>query len=552
METAQLRTELQQRIEKERLVAKITQQIHQNLDLKEILQTTVNEVRQFLHTEWVLIFRLDSAGSGTVMIESVAPEWTPLFSTSFYDPCLNEHYFKSFRQGLVTIKSDIHDGSIDPCHVGLLDGLQVKASLVVPIIQNSQWIGTSTNVEAQKELEYERDRLLELERNAREAAERSNRIKDEFLAILSHELRSPLTPILGWTKLLKTPRFDETKTAQALATIERNAKLQTQLIDDLLDVSKIMGGKLNMNFSPVNLAVVIESALDAVRTYIDDKSILLHSVVPNIGQVFGDHHRLQQILTNLFSNAIKFTPTGGRIEIRLEQVNRQAKIMVTDTGEGIHPDFLPYIFESFRQQDTSVIRKHGGLGLGLALVLELVEAHKGSIRAESPGVGQGATFTVKLPLLDMQPEVNHEQGFSTREPDLTGIRILTIDDEPDTGELLTVLFTQYGAEVMSVTSSAEALLAFEWFKPDILVSDLGMPNVDGYTLLQQIRSLPAEKGGSIPAIALTAYAREIDQKRALAVGFQKYITKPMELNQLSNAVLVLLRGIEPIRKREVP
>ncbi|MGJ5673343.1 MAG: PAS domain-containing protein [Nostochopsis sp.] len=404
-----------------------------------------------------------------------------------------------------------------------------------------RWFGTNTDITERQQAEQERDRLLEEEQLARSEAERANRIKDEFLAILSHELRSPLNPILGWAKLLQTRKFDETKTAEALATIERNAKLQTQLIDDLLDVAKILRGKLKIDAAPVNLVFVIEAAIDTVRTAAVCKSILLHPLLPNIGQVSGDSIRLQQIVWNLLSNAIKFTPKGGRVEIRLERVDDQAHIIVSDTGKGIKPDFLPYIFESFQQEDASITRKYGGLGLGLAIVRYLVEAHGGSICADSPGEGQGATFTVRLPLLDIKPQMTSTHELSEQELDLTGIRVLIVDDEPDARELFTVLLTQYSVEVLTVASAAEVLASLESFQPDVLVSDIGMPDVDGYTLLKQIRSLPPEKGGQIPAIALTAYARFEDHQRALSEGFQHHISKPIDPVRLVQVVFDLAR-----------
>ncbi len=409
-----------------------------------------------------------------------------------------------------------------------------------------RWFGTNTDITERQQAEQERDRLLEQEQLARAEAERANRVKDEFLAILSHELRSPLNPILGWTKLLQSRKFDEQKTAEALATIERNAKLQTQLIDDLLDIAKILRGKLNIEATPVHLALVIEAAIDTVKTAAVSKSILLHSLLPDIGEVSGDSTRLQQIVWNLLSNAIKFTPTGGRVEIRLEQVNDQAHIIVSDTGKGIKPDFLPHIFESFQQEDVSITRRFGGLGLGLAIVRYLVEAHGGTICAESPGEGKGATFTVRLPLLDAKPQMSSTDDLSESELDLTGIRVLIVDDEADARELLTVLLTQYGADVLTVTSAAEVLAVLESFQPNVLISDIGMPDVDGYTLLQQIRSLPPEKGGQIPAIALTAYARQEDQQRAVAVGFQHHFSKPFDLDGLVQAVFDLARFSFPV------
>ncbi|MEH1766576.1 MAG: PAS domain-containing protein [Nostoc sp.] len=397
----------------------------------------------------------------------------------------------------------------------------------------------SRDITDRKQTEIERDRLLQLEQAARAEAERANRIKDEFLAVLSHELRSPLNPILGWTKLLQTRKFSEAKTAEALATIERNAKLQTQLIDDLLDVAKILRGKLSIEATPVNLASVIESAIDTVNTAALSKSIVLHSILPNIGQVCGDSNRLQQIVWNLLSNAIKFTPKGGRVETRLERVNDQAQITVSDTGKGINSDFLPYIFESFRQEDVSITRKYGGLGLGLAIVRQLVEAHGGTIAADSPGEGLGATFTVQLPLLNIEPEIKQPDELPQPALELTGIRVLTVDDDPDARELLTVLLTEYGATVLTVTSAAEVLANLESFQPDVLVSDIGMAGVDGYSLIQQIRTLTPEKGGEIPAIALTAYARIDDYERAITSGYQRHVTKPLDPEELVQAVVAL-------------
>jgi CheY-like chemotaxis protein len=337
---------------------------------------------------------------------------------------------------------------------------------------------------------------------------------------------------------MQTHKLNATKTAQALETIERNAKLQAQLIDDLLDVAKILRGKLSLDAAPVNLVFVIESALDTVRTAAVAKSILLQPTLPQIGQISGDAARLQQVVWNLLSNAIKFTPMGGQVAIRLEQVGNQAQITVTDTGKGINPDFLPYIFESFRQEDFSTTRKYGGLGLGLAIVRTVVEAHGGMIFADSLGEGQGATFSVQFPLIEALETIQHEQ-LPEAEPDLTGIRVLTIDDEADARELFTVLLSQYGAEVLSVASAAAFLASLESFAPDVLVSDIGMPEIDGYTLLEQVRSLPPEHGGQIPAIALTAYAREEDQERCLAAGFQYHIPKPIDLGRLVQAVFNL-------------
>ncbi|WOD41807.1 PAS domain-containing protein [Nodosilinea sp. E11] len=407
--------------------------------------------------------------------------------------------------------------------------------------QITKWFGTATDIEVQKQLEHDRDRLLQQEQGARHAAERANRIKDEFLAILSHELRSPLNPILGWAKLLQMHKLDEAKTAAGLATIERNAKLQAQLIDDLLDVAKILRGKLSLTMAAVDLAAVVEAAIDTVRPMVAAKAIGLNAVLPNIGQVSGDAARLQQVVWNLLSNAIKFSPTNGQVEIRLTEVDGSAEITVRDWGKGINPDFLPYMFESFRQEDGSTTRTYGGLGLGLAIVRELVEAHRGLVTAESPGEQLGATFTVRLPLIQGVPTALSVDELPAPALDLTGTRVLAVDDDPDSRELLTTILTQYGAEVLTVTSAAAVLENLSSFQPDVLVSDIGMPNVDGYSLLRQIRALPPAQGGQTPAVALTAYAREDDRRRAIASGFQHHVTKPLEPKRLVQAVITLTR-----------
>ncbi|PSN13367.1 hybrid sensor histidine kinase/response regulator [filamentous cyanobacterium CCT1] len=413
----------------------------------------------------------------------------------------------------------------------------------VPVFEDNgairEWVGVHSDVTDRKQAEAEREQLLQREQAAREAAERANRIKDEFLAVLSHELRSPLNPILGWAKLLQMRKFDETQTSQALATIERNAKLQTQLIDDLLDVAKILRGKLSLNVTSVNLSSMIEAATETVKANAIAKSISIHSLLPNIGLVSGDVARLQQIVWNLLSNAIKFTPQGGRVDIHLERDGDQAKITVRDTGKGINPAFLPYIFETFRQEDASITRQYGGLGLGLAIVRQLVEVHDGTITADSPGEGFGATFTVRLPLLNVTPAIQTADGKPQQDLNLAGIRVLLVDDEPDARELVTVLLTEYGADVLAVASASEVLASLESFQPDVLVSDVAMPDVDGYALIQQVRTLPATQGGQIPAISLTAYAREEDYQRSINSGFDQHVTKPLEPERLVRALMTL-------------
>ncbi|WP_341529075.1 ATP-binding protein [Nostoc sp. UHCC 0302] len=388
------------------------------------------------------------------------------------------------------------------------------------------------------------------ERAAR-AAESANRLKDEFLAVLSHELRSPLNPILGWSKLLQTRKFDEAKTAYALATIERNAKLQSQLMEDLLDVSRILQSKLSLNISSVDLSAVIEVALDTVRLAAQAKSIQLKTIVePNVEKVLGDPSRLQQVVWNLLSNAVKFTQTGGKVEIRLEYVGTQAQIRVSDTGKGINPEFLPHVFDYFRQADNSTTRTFGGLGLGLAIVRQIVEMHGGTVKAESEGDDKGSTFTVLLPIRNAEPEACEDKDLPEKSPNLQGVKVLVVDDEVDTRDLIALILKDYGASVYAAASASQALNAFALHKPDILLSDIGMPEMDGYMLIREIRrreaacrqtSLPPEQGGEIRAIALTAYAGEINQQKILQAGFQKHLTKPIEPAQLAMVIASLVK-----------
>jgi PAS domain S-box-containing protein len=835
IKTVRLQTQLQQRIERERTIAQISLKVCQSLNLDEILHTITQEVRQFLQTDRAIVFQVDADGNGVVKAESVGMEWKSILSEQIYDPCFNDSYIERYREGIATIRSDIHDGSVRACHVELLNRYQVKAYLVIPILYESQFWGVliahhcsaprqwqpseinllqqlstqasvairqaelyrqaqrelaerrqteaflraseerlklglqaarmgtwdwnilsnevvwSSNMEAlfgmapgefdgsyeqfvarlyaedrdrvleaihasvtskapyniefrvlypngkvrwalsqgqvfydateqpirmlgvdiditdrkkneeelrrseefrrqvldsssdcikvldldarllymnpggmclleiddlasylntnwvsfwqdecrlgaeeaveaakageigkfqgfsptlkgtpkwwdvvvvpikngegqisqllstsrditeQKQAELERDRILELKKAALAESERVNRIKDEFLAVLSHELRSPLNPILGWAKLLQVRKLSEAKTHEALATIERNAKSQCQLIDDLLDMARVLRGKLTLNIVSVNLLSIVESAIETVQTAATAKSVLVYSVLNEIGQISGDPIRLQQIVWNLLSNAVKFTPEGGRVDINLGRTDNQAEIVVTDTGKGISPDFLPHIFESFRQEDASVARKHGGLGLGLAIVHQLVEAHGGTIAAHSFGENEGATFTVRIPLLQGAKLENHQaNNFGEPEANLQGVRVLIVDDEPDSLELLSVLLSEYQAEAMAVTTAAEFLDALESFQPNVAISDIGMPDIDGYTLLSNVRALPPERGGQVLAIALTAYAGETDRQRALAAGFQRHVSKPIEPQQLVTTIIEVL------------
>ncbi|MEH1916554.1 ATP-binding protein [Nostoc sp.] len=408
------------------------------------------------------------------------------------------------------------------------------------------YIGSVIDITERKVAEAERDRLLELEQAARTEAERANRIKDEFLAVLSHELRSPLNPILGWARLLQTREFDAVALKKAIATIERNAQLQAQLIEDLLDVSRILQGKLNLKMLPVNLVLVIEGGLETVRLAAEAKNIQIQTMLDaSFGQVLGDSSRLQQVIWNLLSNAVKFTPEGGKIDIQLECVDAQAEITVSDTGKGISPEFLPYVFEYFRQADGTTTRKFGGLGLGLAIVRHLIELHGGTIQAESLGEGQGAIFRVRLPLIkkDLTPKQDINIAALNSSPPteiLAGIQILVVDDDDDTRDFHTFVLEQAGAMVTAVTSAKEALQVLAESEPDMLLSDIGMPEIDGYMLMRQIKALQANQAKQIPAIALTAYAGEINQQQALESGFQKHLSKPVEPDELVKAIATLI------------
>jgi PAS domain S-box-containing protein len=391
--------------------------------------------------------------------------------------------------------------------------------------------------------------------NARlyQESQQANRLKDDFLATLSHELRSPLNAMLGWLTLLRTRKFDEAAKTRALETIERNARTQAQLVEDILDVSRIIRGQLRLNVRPVTLVPVIESALDTVRPAADAKSIRLQSVLdPAAGPVSGDSDRLQQIIWNLLTNAVKFTPKGGRVQICLERINSHVEITVTDTGQGISAEFLPYVFDRFRQADGSITRSYNGLGLGLAIVRHLVELHGGTVHAESPGKGLGARFTVKLPLMAVTTkDSEHERVHPTvggrvsfeNSPSLESLRILVVDDEADARELLIQILKESGVEVVAVATAEEAIrvLTEQASRLDVFVSDIGMPNQDGYSLLRRVRSLPPEMGGQIPAVALTAYARTEDRRAAFLAGFQSHLAKPVELAELI-AVIANLTG----------
>ena len=383
-------------------------------------------------------------------------------------------------------------------------------------------------------------------------------MKDEFLATLSHELRTPLTAILGWAHVLTSGRANESETAQALETIERNARAQTKLVEDLLDMSSIISGKLRLDMQRLAPVSFVEPAIETIQPAADAKQIeLVKKLDPNAGLLRGDANRLQQVVWNLLTNAVKFTPKGGTVAILLKRVGSHVEIVVSDNGPGIPDDFLPYVFDRFRQADSSIRRKHSGLGLGLAIVKQLVELHGGTVRVQSEGEGKGTTFTVSLPVAVPHEKIGapisrdspaaREAFANSSGVDLTGLKILVVDDEPDACRLLQYVLGECHADVVTASSAAEAVPLVETARPDILISDIGMPEVDGYELLRRIRALGPARGGKVPAIALTAFARPEDRARSLRVGFSMHVSKPIQPDRLA-AMVANLAGRNAIRR----
>lgn len=406
------------------------------------------------------------------------------------------------------------------------------------------------DVTARKKAEEERAALLIRERDARQHAEEADRLKDEFLATLSHELRTPLTSILGWASMIRNGEVEGANAIRAIETIERNARSQARLIDDLLDVSRIITGNLRLDLHPLNLASIVEAAIDALRPTADVKGIHIRTEsVSSECLIKGDPNRLRQVIWNLLSNAIKFTQRGGVVTTSLRCAGSTARLTVADTGEGISAEFLPYVFDRFRQAEASISRRQGGLGLGLAVVRHLVELHGGSISAESGGLSHGSLFTVELPLAEERRDPSRAEE-RRREVErrrsrkgavrLDGVHVLLVEDDEDSRKLLGTMLKRYGARVTSTKSAAEALGVFSEELPDVLISDIGMPDEDGYEFIRKLRELPPEKGGKTPAIALTGYASRKDRERALTAGYQQHMAKPIEQSDMIAAIAALV------------
>ena len=419
--------------------------------------------------------------------------------------------------GAITIASTDPARRFDAADLALLEELARRASVAV-----------------------DNARLFDMAQKERSRAEEANRAKDLFLSTLSHELRTPLTAILGWTRMLRSGALPEEKRAHGLETIDRNARVQVALIEDILDLSRIVTGKLRLDLQPVELAAVIEAAAETVRPAADARGLRLQLALdPGAGTVYGDPNRLQQVVWNLLTNAVKFTPKGGRVSVWLRRDGSHVEVIVADNGQGIAPAFLPYVFDRFRQADASTTRAHGGLGLGLAIVKHLMELHGGTIHAESEGEGRGASFTVRIPVAPLRaPSIPVAEpqpqpaGDIDCPPELAGLKILVVDDEADAREWVGSLLEHCRAVVLTAASVPEALAALHGARPDLLISDIGMPGEDGYSLIKKVRALTPGDGGRIPAIALTAYARMEDRTRAMVAGFNMHISKPIEPAEL--------------------
>jgi PAS domain S-box-containing protein len=437
------------------------------------------------------------------------------------------------------------------------DGRMLNISLTVSPVKDASGkiVGASKvarDITDRKRAEEERERLLKSEKEARQQAEEASRSKDEFLAVVSHELRSPLNAIAGWASLLLMRKLDG-ETRRAIETILRNAQQQTQLVADLLDVSRIVSGQLRLRIRSFDLISVINAAIEVVQPSADAKSIQIETILdPSAGPIAGDPDRMQQIFWNLLSNAVKFTQKGGRVQVRLQRVNSHIEVAVSDTGKGIDSRLLPFVFERFRQGDSSTTREYGGLGLGLAIVRHLVELHGGIVSAYSEGANRGSEFVVQLPMLvstrtlaSGEERVHPSAGgtVSGGIPSLRGLRLLVADDEPDAREIIAAILAEGGAEIATASSAREALGLIGQWNPDLLISDIGMPGESGYDLIRKVRALPPGRGGQTPAVALTAYARPEDRLKVLSAGFQMHVPKPIEPIELATVVASLMKRL---------
>jgi signal transduction histidine kinase/CheY-like chemotaxis protein len=472
-----------------------------------------------------------------------------------------DQYYRDALSGRISVMSHglhRHVLRLPPTNRDLGFHEMPQSGRIGPLSEGESVIGTVTTLEDISDRlasEAQLRKQIEVQQMARVTAENALRAKDEFLSMVSHEIRNPLNAVLGWTRILISRKdVDAEMLARALRVIDRNATAQVRMIDDLLDVARIASGKLRLEMQPVDLLAVTLAAVDVIGPPAKAKRIELRtSLDPKTARVLGDQQRLQQIVWNLLSNAMKFTEPGGVVHVSVSPVGKLTRLVVSDTGRGISPDFLPFVFERFRQSDASSARRHGGLGLGLALVRELVELHGGTVHAESPGDHQGATFTIDLPTA-MSPEVRHNHVghapmASIAAPSLAGLRVLVVEDEADSREVLAETLATCGADVVTATSCEEALALMRESAadqlPHVILSDLGMPKNDGFDLIRRVRALPPEHGGRIPAIAVSGYANPDDRMRALAAGFQGHLPKPMDPLAVATAVARAVRQPDP-------
>jgi PAS domain S-box-containing protein len=536
------------------------------LDLQTVVQTVTDAATQLSGAKLgAFFYNVTDAKGDSFLLYTLSGAPREAFE-KFGQPRATELFGPTFRgEGTIRCDDVLNDpryGKMGPHHGMPTGHAPVRSYLAVPVISRSGDVigglffghpepGVFTErserliagIASQAAVAIDNARLYEAEQAARAQAERMSDMKDEFLATLSHELRTPLSAILGWSQVLRRRQVGETELQHALDVIERNARVQTRLIEDLLDMSRITSGKVRLDIQPLQPVSFVEAALETVRPAADAKGIRLEKMLdPVAGPVSGDPNRLQQVVWNLLSNAIKFTPKDGKVQVVLQRVNSHIEISVADTGVGIKTEFLPHVFERFRQADAATTRRYSGLGLGLSIVKHLVELHGGTVRADSLGEGRGTTFSVHLPLTAVQRGADKGERHHPRTPkdlpqdyrvaNLSGVKVLVVDDEPDARDLLRRVLTDCGAEVMVAATAAEALRMVQNARPDLLVSDVGMPDTDGFELLKQIRALGAARGGRLPAIALTAFARSEDRTRALRAGFLVHVSKPVEPSEL--------------------
>jgi signal transduction histidine kinase/ActR/RegA family two-component response regulator len=543
--------------------------ISAELDLQKLAQALTDATTKLSGARFGAFF-YNVADRGAASSPLYALSGTPRDAFASFAALRSTRLFGSTFRGTGVVR--LHDVTRDPRFAhdapsegAPLDHLPFRSYLAVPVVSRSREVlgglffahpepamfterheRLVVGLAAQAASAMDNARLYEAERTARAAAETANRAKDQFLASVSHELRNPLGPILAWSHLLRTGRLDDVASEKALDVIERSARAQAQLVDDLLDVSRIVSGKLRLDVHPVEIGRVAASAAESVRPSADAKQIRLEvEGDPPDTVILGDPDRLQQVIWNLLSNAIKFTPRGGRVQMAVRRSDGQLELAVRDTGDGIRKDFLPYVFQRFEQGDATTTRRHGGLGLGLAIVRHIVELHGGTVAARSDGPGRGSEFTITLPVhvIATQPQPAPDATAAARSSAaraaLVGTKVLVVDDDPSTNEVVSALLASAGAEVRVAGSAAQALDALGRWTPDVLVSDIAMPDEDGYALISKLRARPANEGGAIPAVALTAYARIEDRVRVLASGFQAYVTKPMDPQELIDVVAKL-------------